>query len=113
MFCPKCLYEYEKGITKCPDCGSLLVEEDPAKEDEGDLPDIRVAEAADVDDDLEAGALRSMLDAEGIHSFLRVNVLPHTNIVLGFFRKKSYGTIIVNREELEKAKKVVEDFRKL
>ncbi|SYZ72990.1 conserved hypothetical protein [Candidatus Zixiibacteriota bacterium] len=29
MFCPKCHYEYEIGITECPDCGIKLVAELP------------------------------------------------------------------------------------
>lgn len=28
-FCPDCCYEYERGISKCPDCGSKLVEKLP------------------------------------------------------------------------------------
>jgi predicted nucleic-acid-binding Zn-ribbon protein len=113
MFCPKCLYEYEKGVTKCPDCGSGLVEEDPVKESGGDLPDIRVSELADVENETQAQVLRDMLMQEGIHSFLRTNLLPHSNIALGFFAPRKYGTIIVNREEMKKAREVLKDFKGL
>jgi hypothetical protein len=27
-FCPNCDYEYVEGITKCPDCGTSLVDEE-------------------------------------------------------------------------------------
>jgi predicted nucleic-acid-binding Zn-ribbon protein len=111
MFCPKCLYEYEKGITKCPDCGAGLVAEDPVKESGGDLPDIRVSELVDVENEMQAQVLRDMLMQDGIHSFLRTNLLPHTNVALGFFSSRKYGTIIVNTEDLEKAKEVLKDFR--
>ncbi len=112
MFCPNCLYEYKEGVTKCEDCGADLVKELPPEE-EGDLPDIEVAELTEVENDIEAEALRGMLTDVGIHSFLRSNILPHSNINLSFFKRKSYGTIIVNKEDLEKAKEVLEDFRKL
>ena len=112
MFCPNCLYEYGKDIKKCPDCGADLVPELPP-EDQGADPNLETAELTDVNDDIEADAIRSMLDEEGIYSFLKTNVLPHSNIILaGVFGKNIYGTIIINREDLEKAKKVLEDFRK-
>jgi hypothetical protein len=114
MFCPKCLYEYEKGIIKCPDCGADLVNENPVEDDgEGDLPDIRTAELAEVANEIEAQILRDMLSQEGIYSFLRTNLLPHTNVALGFFSSRKYGTIIVNYEDLEKAKEALKDFKKL
>ena len=33
-FCPKCGYEYEWGISECPDCGIKLVERLPEPEEE-------------------------------------------------------------------------------
>jgi hypothetical protein len=114
VFCPNCLYEYQPGVTKCPDCGVDLVNEDPIKDDgEGDLPDIRVAELTDVNNDMEAQILRDMLTQEGIYSFLRTNLLPHSNVALGFFKQPKYGTIIVNKEDLEKAKEILKDFNSL
>ena len=114
MFCPNCLYEYKDGLTKCPDCGADLVKDDPIKDDgEGDLPDIRVAELTDVNNEMEAQILRDMLTQVGIYSFLRTNVLPHTNVTLGFFSQRKYGTVIVNKEDLEKAKEVLKDYKSI
>ncbi len=39
MFCPKCHYEYEIGITTCPDCRVPLVDELPP-EDEIDYTEL-------------------------------------------------------------------------
>jgi hypothetical protein len=112
MFCPNCFYEYKEGVKKCPDCNIDLVTEDPIKDDgEGDLPDFKVAELCDIDNEIEVQILRDMLTQEGIYSFFRSNVLPHTNVALGFFARKKYGTIIVNLEDLEKAREVLNDFR--
>jgi hypothetical protein len=111
VFCPNCLYEYEKGIKKCPDCGAGLVNELPP-DDEGGEPNLETAELTDVDNDVEADAIRSMLDEEGIYSFLKTNTLPHSGIILaGVFGKQKYGTIVINKEDLDKAKKVLADFR--
>jgi hypothetical protein len=66
----------------------------------------------DVDNDIEADALRAMLEEEGIYSFLKTNVLPHSGIILaGVFGKSKYGTIVISKEDLEKAKEVLKDFR--
>ena len=112
MFCPVCLYEYEKGIERCADCGEKLVSELPP-EDEGAEPGLETAALTDVDDDIEADVIRSMLDGEGIYSFLRTNILPHSGIILsGIFGKNKYGTIIINKEDLKRAREVLEDYRK-
>ncbi len=36
MFCPKCRYEYNPGITICPDCNEPLVDQLPPEEEEMD-----------------------------------------------------------------------------
>jgi hypothetical protein len=110
MFCPNCLYEYEKTVKKCSDCGADLVDKLP-KEDEGD-PNIEISVLTDVDNDVESDVIRGMLEEKGVYSFLRVNILPSSNIILGgLFGKRKYGTIMVNKEELVKAKEVLEDYR--
>jgi predicted nucleic acid-binding Zn-ribbon protein len=108
MFCPNCGYEYGKDIKVCPDCGSKLVDKLP-EEDQG-TPEMETAELTEVENDMDADVIRGMLEEEGISSFLRTNVLPHSMVVLG--TKKKYGTIIVNKEDLEKAKEVLEDYKK-
>ncbi|MCE5300250.1 MAG: hypothetical protein LLG37_05185 [Spirochaetia bacterium] len=112
MFCPDCLYEYGKGIKKCPDCGAQLVEKLPEQDDDSDI-NIETAELAEVYDELEEGLLRSMLMDRGIYSFTRSNLLPHTGAIMTVFRKRGIGTVIVNREDLEKAGEVLKDFKEV
>ncbi len=114
MFCPNCFYEYKEGIKTCPDCKVELVADNPVDEDESDLPDIQVAELTEVNNDMESQILRDMLMQEGIHSFMRSNVLPHSRLPLGgLFSSRKYGTIIVNKEDLVKAKEVLKDYKNL
>jgi hypothetical protein len=108
MFCPVCLYEYKEDVTKCPDCGSALVKELPEEEE---LPDIEIAELCDVKNEIESEALRAMLADRNIYSFLRTNLLPHSNITLGFFKTRSYGTVMINKEDLKAALEVLKDFK--
>lgn len=111
MYCPNCLYEYEKGVKKCTDCGADLVDSLPP-EDEGADPNLETASLTDVDDDIEADAIRAMLEENGIYSFLKTNLLPHSGIILaGIFGRQKYGTIVINKEDLKKAKEVLKDYR--
>ncbi len=38
MICPNCKYEYNLGVTKCPDCGADLVYRLPSETTRKDLP---------------------------------------------------------------------------
>ncbi len=108
MFCPICLYEYNLEIKLCPDCGEKLVEKLP-EEEQGDA-NLETAELCEVENDLDAARLTSMLADQGIHSFMRSNVLPSSGLVLFAFKQRKMGTIIINKEDLEAAKEVLKDF---
>jgi len=106
MFCPVCLYEYKEGIKKCPDCGAKLVDKLP--EDQGQ-PQLETVELIDVDNDAEAEYIRSVLMDNGIYSFIRSNMLPSSRLAFFSEKQKGIGTIIINKEDLEKARKILED----
>jgi uncharacterized Zn finger protein (UPF0148 family) len=106
MFCPVCLYEYKEGIKVCPDCGEKLVDKLP--EDQGE-PLLETAELIDVKNEVEAEYIKSVLEDNGIYSFLRSNVLPSSRLSFFSDKQKGIGTIIINKEDLEKAKKILND----
>ncbi|MBP7792698.1 MAG: DUF2007 domain-containing protein [Candidatus Goldbacteria bacterium] len=107
MFCPVCLYEYKEGIKICPDCGATLVDKLP-EEEEGN-PALETAELIDVNNEAEAEYIRSVLVDNGIYSFFRSNVLPGSRLAFLSERQKGIGTIIINKEDLEKAKQILKD----
>jgi hypothetical protein len=68
MFCPKCRYEYEIGLTECPDCGIPLVAELPP-EDEPEYVDlVTVLTTADAGVAIIA---KSLLDEAGIKYYAK------------------------------------------
>lgn len=70
-WCPKCLEEYDSGITTCTDCGSALVEK---LESELERKPVCIYHAATED---EAKVVIATLEAEGIAAFT-----PPSNFVL-------------------------------
>ncbi len=108
MFCPNCKYEYEKGVTTCPDCGEKLVE----KLEEEKHPEFDSIELADVNNEVEGMTLISMLEENDIECFLRNNLLPHSRTVLRSNSKASFATVFVNKKKLTEAKEILEDFKK-
>mgnify|MGYP001157747683 FL=1 len=74
-------------------------------------PDIETAELCQAETDLEASVIRDVLLQEGIYSFARNNVLPFTNVIMSFFNRKGKVTIIVNKEDLEKASKIIKEMK--
>jgi len=67
-YCPKCGFEYQPGIEKCPDCDETLVDELPEeKPSEGiDYVPLRTLPSR-----LYAEMLREALEKEGIPSFIK------------------------------------------
>ncbi len=103
MFCPNCKYQYKHGIIICPDCGEKLVEK---LEEEPKLT-FDTVELCDVEDEFQAQFLIFLLTENSIECFLRENFLSHSRVVLG--EKRKYGTVIVNKQKLEKAEELIKD----
>ena len=78
-YCPKCKYEYRPEITKCPDCGQLLVERLP---DQG-VPDnlVCVATCPFIG---QAEIARLQLESAGITSYLQNEIMSQADTILVF-----------------------------
>ena len=63
MFCPKCRYEYQEGITECPDCKLALIFELPMEEKSGFVRYKEVTSNLRQD---EIAMIKSILEARGI-----------------------------------------------
>jgi hypothetical protein len=83
-----------------------------SKQPDEDKEIYETAELCEVDNDFEAEAVKNILSQEGIYSFIRNNVMPMTGITLFFFKHRGKGTIIVNKEDFDRAKKIVNDMKR-
>ena len=113
-FCPKCKYEYEEGVTSCPDCGSALV----ARLVSGTEDDVDSVILLETTDALKAQFLAEALDQEGI---------PYYGQGLGFtdsiggglgadmphggFSSTGPMKIFVNPNDYDKAKAVMDSLQ--
>ena len=104
FFCDTCGREYDEEVTLCPVCGGKV-----GKFDSGIAPE--TAELCEVYDEVEAQAVRNILADNGIYSFIRTNTLPGSRLVLSLFKKRGIGTVIINREDTEKAEKILRDLK--
>ena len=67
-FCPQCHYEYESGISICPDCKKALVDrlEEPDHEEGSTFVPL-----PDVPGRVYAGMVKGALEAKGIPCYVR------------------------------------------
>jgi hypothetical protein len=65
MFCPKCRYEYRKGLYVCPDCNVNLIDSLP--DGQGKQPEfIEYVELLITYNPADVAMIKSLLDAEDI-----------------------------------------------
>lgn len=77
-FCPECKYEYNPGITRCPDCEVDLVESlptDQSKDLAEGASDADFVKVYTARDEMEAMMIKSVLEAAGIEVWDRSMVI--------------------------------------
>ena len=98
MFCPKCGQEYRDGVTVCGECDVALTP-DPPDPPPGDETEWRDLETVLVTSDPALLAVaRSLLDAEGIPTFSRGELLQD---VVGWGRLPGGSNLVSGPVRLE------------
>lgn len=115
MFCPKCGEEYRGGFYFCADCQVPLVSveefrrlEEKRRAEEEERRNIETVEVFQVQGEVEADIVKSLLSAHKIESFSTgqsvQSVLPFTVDGLGKLK------ILVRKEDAVKARKIIEEY---
>jgi hypothetical protein len=79
LFCPECGDEFRTGYSVCPDCGVSLISQRPVR-------GVSTAEAeefvtvATFENQIEASVARGALEAEGIPTFVPIEVRGSYNV---------------------------------
>ena len=101
-YCPECRYEYQAGVSECPDCSQFLVEALPTRGDRplrlieifrGRSPEVRILEEA--------------LREEGIPSLVRP-VEPLVALV-GDLVPAMFSQLLVSVEQYEEHRPLIDD----
>jgi len=118
-YCESCWFEYRRGIARCPDCGRVLVEGDLPSDQQPNRPsprepspDSEVVQLCHVADPIEAEVIQSILAGAGIASHLQTfGVLTAYRVRIADGPTPDYAIILVTRNRLEDARRVVERAR--
>ena len=70
MYCPNCKYEYQPGVTVCPDCGKKLVDKLPQDKDKN-RENIKFVPLPNLPGRVYAEMIKDTLDAKGIPNYIR------------------------------------------
>ncbi len=104
MFCPKCRSEYVEGVTKCPDCGIVLVDKLPPEEDGNHqedasnyLPMVRTFSAKDI------ALIHSILGGTSIRYFIRGESLTHIRPMA------DPAILMIAEEDIKDARELLKD----
>jgi len=110
-FCPECKYEYRAGITSCPDCDVVLVENLPDEPETGSYQAGRDEHANEgivsiysTNDEAQAAHIKELLEASGIEAMEQSGMT--------FYGKPlhdlAYGKLFVFESDAEEAKRIIE-----
>jgi hypothetical protein len=101
-YCPDCRYEYQRGVSECPDCEASLVEALP---DRGERP-LRLVELYRGRSP-EVSILQEALRQEGIPSLVRP-VEPLVGIT-GDMATAMFSQLLIAADDYEEHRRLIED----
>jgi hypothetical protein len=84
-FCPQCKYEYQTGVSTCPDCKKLLVDRLPDESDEEDpvFDDNDFVTLPDLPGKVYAEMIKGALEKKGITCYIHSQGLMEAAGVTG------------------------------
>lgn len=98
-FCPKCRYEYEAHVVRCPDCGKKLTES-LVREDSG-LPEKRFVPMPGLPGRVYAEMVKSVLEERGIPCYIRADGMTDTLGISGTSPAAGTVRIFVPEDRLQ------------
>jgi len=98
MYCPECRLEFRDDIATCSECGARLTEAAPTDPPEPKAEWLELETVLQTSDAALLAVARSLLDAEGIPSFARGDLLQE---FLGWGRLPSGTNLITGPVELQ------------
>lgn len=118
-YCPECHKNWPEGVVLCRDCRASLVDElEPpgvvARLTAGltgaDVEWVELAELRPVPNPTTAAMWKGALESQGLSPVIRSHAIPAYGDVLRDWTTRSWGTLLVPREELDEARAVLDDF---
>ena len=106
-FCPECRKSYETGVVLCRDCRSTLVDELPTAVGWDQSGYVLLREVPDA---VTAAMWQGALESQGLHPVVQSHVLPAYGSVMRDWSAQAWGALVVQNDEYEEAKAVLDDF---
>ena len=106
-FCPKCRAKYIEGIDLCFDCQVELVDELPP-EDEVETINWQILQ--EVPNEIVGTIIKGVLEDYGVKVYLRSSTIPWYDGILASWKKYNWGELLVPEEDLEEARKIVDEY---
>jgi uncharacterized OB-fold protein len=102
-FCPKCGYEYEPHVSKCPDCEVELVDELSEESFVDNIVEVFGTYSA-----AEAGMVKELLLGDGI--FCALSNEMGSGVWGGSVGTESEVKVLVNEHQAKKARELIETY---
>jgi len=102
-FCPKCKYEFESDIKKCPDCGTTLVPQLPEEHE----VEVKWVLLKKLSSPVQAEMIKEILADNNIQSFIKSDLIHDTFATHGTSMAGSYAKLYVAENKQKAAQRIV------